>query len=91
MKDPRIVRAMGLCKKLVSSFSYSWRRKRELTKAQKNRNLPEHSLKTECPTRWGSRQAMIDRVLEQQKAIAQVLSNDRKVITIDCLTVNTIK
>lgn len=34
----------------------------------------EHSLKTECPTRWGSRQAMVDRVLEQQKAIAQVFS-----------------
>lgn len=34
----------------------------------------EHSLKTECPTRWGSRQAMVDRVLEQQEAIAQVFS-----------------
>lgn len=41
-------------------------------------NLPEHSLKTESPSRWGSRQVMIERVLEQQKAIAQVLSNDRK-------------
>ncbi|KAK1875931.1 Zinc finger BED domain containing protein 1 [Dissostichus eleginoides] len=78
MKDPRIGRAMGLCKKLVSSFSYSWKKKRELAVAQQQLNLPEHSLKTECPTRWGSRQAMIDRVLEQQKAIAQVLSNDRK-------------
>ncbi|XP_033995699.1 zinc finger BED domain-containing protein 1-like [Trematomus bernacchii] len=78
MKDPRIGRAMGLCKKLVSSFSYSWKKKRELAVAQQQLNLPEHSLKTECPTRWGSRQAMIDRVLEQQKAIAQVLSSDRK-------------
>ena len=78
MKDPRIGRAMGLCKKLVSSFSYSWKKKRELAVAQQQLNLPEHSLKTECPTRWGSRQAMIHRVLEQQKAIAQVLSSDRK-------------
>ncbi|XP_059922903.1 E3 SUMO-protein ligase ZBED1-like [Gadus macrocephalus] len=78
MKDPRISRAIGVCKKLVSSFSYSWKKKRELQLVQKQLNLPEHSLKTECPTRWGSRQAMIERVLEQQKAIAQVLSNDRK-------------
>lgn len=78
MKDPRIDRAMGVCKKLVSSFSYSWKKKRDLAEAQKQLKLPEHSLKTECPTRWGSRQAMIDRVLEQHKAIAQVLSSDRK-------------
>lgn len=69
---------MGVCKKVVSTFSYSWRKKKELTEAQKKLNLPEHSLKTECPTRWGSRQAMIGRVLEQQKVIAQVLSNDCK-------------
>ncbi|KAK0154076.1 hypothetical protein N1851_003848 [Merluccius polli] len=50
----------------------------ELAEAQKTVNLPEHSLKTECPTRLGSRQAMTGRVLEQQKAIAQVLSSDRK-------------
>ncbi|KAK0141200.1 Zinc finger BED domain-containing protein 1 [Merluccius polli] len=67
MKDPRISRAMGVCKRL-----------RALEEVQKQLNLPEHSLKTEFPTRWGSREAMIDRVLEQQKAIAQVLSNDRK-------------
>nr|XP_055053943.1 E3 SUMO-protein ligase ZBED1-like [Misgurnus anguillicaudatus] len=78
MKDSRIDRAMGVCKKLVSSFSYSWKKKRDLAEAQKQLNLPEHSLKTECPTRWGSRQAMISRVLEQHKAITQVLSSDRK-------------
>ncbi|KAL2081527.1 hypothetical protein ACEWY4_023380 [Coilia grayii] len=78
MKDHRICRAMGVCKKLVSSFTYSWKKKRDLEEVQKQLSLPKHSLKTECPTRWGSRQAMIDRILEQQKAIAQVLSNDRK-------------
>ena len=65
MKDPRIDRAVGHCKKLVSSFSYSWRRKRQLAEAQRELKLLKHTLKTECPTRWGSRQAMISRVLEQ--------------------------
>ncbi|XP_060764691.1 E3 SUMO-protein ligase ZBED1-like [Neoarius graeffei] len=78
MRDPRIDHAVGICKKLVSSFSYSWRRKRELAQAQKELKLPEHGLKTECPTRWGSRQAMISRVLEQHRAISQVLASDRK-------------
>ncbi|XP_073708964.1 E3 SUMO-protein ligase ZBED1-like [Garra rufa] len=78
MKDSRIERAVGLCKKIVAYFSHSWKRKRELAIAQKELNLPEHQLKTECPTRWGSRQAMVQRVLEQQTAIGHVLSSDRK-------------
>lgn len=78
MKDPRIDRAVGICKKLVSCFSYSWRRKKELAQAEKELKLPEHGLKMECPTRWGSRHAMIERVLEQQRAISEVLSSDRK-------------
>lgn len=60
----------AVCKKLENSFPFPIK-KREL-------NLSEQSLKTECPTRWGSRQAMIDRVLEQHTAIAQVLSSARK-------------
>ncbi|KAL3989107.1 hypothetical protein ACER0C_013425 [Sarotherodon galilaeus] len=77
MKDHRIERAVGVCKQVVSTFSFSWKKKRELKKAQIDLKLPDHSLKTECPTRWGSRQAMVSRVLEQQKAIARVLSQDR--------------
>ncbi|XP_058631608.1 uncharacterized protein LOC131540596 [Onychostoma macrolepis] len=65
-------------KKVVGCFSYSWRRRRELSEAQKELKLPQHKLKTECPTRWGSKQAMIARVLEQQCGISCVLSVDRK-------------
>ncbi len=46
---------------------------------QKELKLPEHQMKTECPTRWGSRQEIIQRILEQLPAISQVFSNDRKV------------
>lgn len=49
-----------------------------LKKAQQKLNLPEHTLITECPTRWGSRQKMIERVLEQQLAISDVISADKK-------------
>lgn len=78
LKDGRIDRALNVCKKVVGCFSYSWRRRRELSEAQKELKLPQHKLKTECPTRWGSKQAMIARVLEQQSAISFVLSADRK-------------
>jgi len=76
--DPRISRATGLCKKLVGHFSHSWKKKAALTEAQEELKLPKHALITECPTRWGSRQQMIERVLEQQKALSQILVADRK-------------
>ncbi|XP_039652399.1 zinc finger BED domain-containing protein 4-like [Perca fluviatilis] len=40
--------------------------------------LPTHQLVTESPTRWGSRQKMIERFLEQEKAIVRVLGSDKK-------------
>ncbi|KAL3972567.1 protein-disulfide reductase (glutathione) [Sarotherodon galilaeus] len=78
MKDACVERAIGKCKKIVSAFSYTWKRKREMANAQAELNLPPHRLITETPTRWGSRQQMIQRVLEQEKAISQVLKADRK-------------
>lgn len=78
MRDKRIERAMGVCKKVVGAFSFSWKKKKELAAAQKELDLPKHRLITESPTRWGSRHAMIARVLEQEKAISKVLSADRK-------------
>lgn len=70
-------RAVGVCKKVVSTFSYSWKKKSALSKAQERLHLPTHQLVTESPTRWGSRQKMVARVLEQQKAITEVLSSDK--------------
>lgn len=72
--DDRIARAAGLFKELVGHFSHSYKQKVALKEAQKEHSLPEHSLITECPTRWGSRQKMIARVLEQQRAISDILS-----------------
>lgn len=76
--DSRIQRALGVCKKIVTTFSHSWKKKRDLAKAQGDLSLPQHSLVTECATRWGSKQKMLQRILEQEAAIRQVLSGDRK-------------
>ncbi|XP_057691298.1 E3 SUMO-protein ligase ZBED1-like [Corythoichthys intestinalis] len=77
-KSDKIDRALSICKKLVGHFSHSWKARAALEDAQKELNLPSHSLITECQTRWGSRQMMISRILEQQRALAQVLSKDKK-------------
>ena len=76
--DKRIDRATGVCKKIVGHFSHSFKQKMALKDAQVSRNLPEHKLKTECQTRWGSRQQMMERILEQHQALYDVLSESAK-------------
>lgn len=71
-------REVGVCKRLMSAFSNSWKRRRELAKAQAELGLPVHLLITDTPTRWGSLQQMIERVIEQEKALSQVLRADKK-------------
>jgi len=44
--DNRIYRAFGICRKIVGTFSHSWKKRRELTKVQADLNLPNHSLVT---------------------------------------------
>ena len=76
--EPRVQRCLGLCRKLVSTFSHSWKKKRDLAKAQSDLGVPQHSLVTDCATCWGSQLRMIDRILEQEACIRQVLTVDRK-------------
>ena len=76
--DQRCERSLALCRKIVSAFSMSWKRKRDLAKAQLNLQLPEHTLVADSPTRWGSMAKMVARIMEQENAIRTVLSADRK-------------
>jgi len=50
--DRRCSRALGVARKIVSAFSLSWKRKRELSKAQVNLNLAQHSLVTVSILPW---------------------------------------
>ncbi|XP_078023585.1 E3 SUMO-protein ligase ZBED1-like [Epinephelus lanceolatus] len=74
----RTARAIGLCKSLVNTFNLSWIKRRDLRKAQSEANLPQHSLILDVATRWGTKQKMVERVLEQLPAIRHVLVQDRK-------------
>ncbi|KAA8590648.1 hypothetical protein FQN60_014582, partial [Etheostoma spectabile] len=70
--DRRVERAVGVCEKAVSTFSYSWEEKSALSKAQRRLHRPTDQLVTDSLTRWGLRQKMLVRVLEHQKAITSV-------------------
>ena len=76
VKDDRSVNhALGVCRRLVCTFSHNWRKRIELSRAQVDHGLPNHSLVADDPTQWGSQQKMIDCILEQESALCQVLSS----------------
>ena len=77
-KDPRCNRGSGVARKITSSFSMSWKRRRDLSQAQVDLNLPQHSLIADCVTRWGSSHKMVSRILEQEAAVRSVLGADRR-------------
>ena len=76
--DPRVSRATGVCRKIVCTFSHGWKKRRDLAKFQLEHGLPQHSLVTDCCTRWGSKQKMISRILEQEAAIRHIFGLDCK-------------
>ena len=78
-KDSRIDRVLGLCRRVIAAFSYSWKRQRDLREIQQQKDLPLKKLKRDVCTRWGSTAGMIERIVEQQDSIRVVLSQDRKV------------
>ena len=78
LADGRVERVLCVCRQIVSSFSYNWKRRRELAEEQEKCNLPKHKLKADVKTRWGSVFDMINRIMEQQEPIRIVLANDRR-------------
>ena len=79
LDDRRVTRVLKVCQQVIATFSRSWKKKRDLAKAQHEKQLPLHNLKADCVTRWGSSLAMLERITEQQEAIRIVLASDRKV------------
>lgn len=69
----RVQRVLGRCRKLVEHFNKSSKQTYKLREKQEMLQLPKHRLIQECITRWGSTLHMIERLMEQQAAIAAVL------------------
>ena len=69
----RVQRVLGRCRKLVEHFRKSTKETFKLREKQEMLKLPQHQLTQECTTRWGSTLGMLQRIMEQQAAIAAVL------------------
>ena len=78
LDNSQIQKALGRCRSLVECFSRSWKKSRDLQEKQTQLGLKNHKLIGAVSTRWGSTYEMIERILEQQQAIAAVLAEDRK-------------
>ena len=60
-------------RKLVKHFHKSSKATYKLAEKQQLLDVPQHKLKGDCVTRWGSTYTMLERLLEQQQAICAVL------------------
>lgn len=78
LEDCRVNRVVSVCKQVVSAFTRSWKKSRDLKEVQEEKRLPQHKLKVDVSTRWGSTIDMLHRVVEQQEAIRLVLASDHK-------------
>uniref|UniRef100_A0A1X7SLU2 DUF659 domain-containing protein n=1 Tax=Amphimedon queenslandica TaxID=400682 RepID=A0A1X7SLU2_AMPQE len=65
-----VQRVLGRCRKLVEHFNKSSKQTYKLREKQEMLQLPKHRLIQECITHWGSTLHMIERLMEQQAAIA---------------------
>ena len=64
---------LGRCQKCVEHFNKSTKATYKLREKQELLKIPQHALAQDCITRWGSTLHMLQRLQEQQAAIAATL------------------
>ena len=78
LDDLRVQRVLRKCKSVVATFSRSWKKQRDLAVSQEQKGLPQHKLKLNVVTHWGSSYEMVERMIEQMEAVRIVLASDRQ-------------
>lgn len=74
VKDQRITRVVGMCRRIVSIFSFSFKKSRTFKKVQQDLKLDDSKLKSDVATRWGSMFKMVKSVQDNQQAIQTFFS-----------------
>ena len=69
----KVKSCISQCKPVVSHFKKSMKDTYSLRDKQAMLQLPCHEFIQDCVTRWGSTLAMLERLMEQQAAIAAAL------------------
>lgn len=72
-----VSKMISKCRKLVGHFKHSTTMTSELRNRQKLLGEPEHSLIQDVPTRWNSTQLMLGRLVEQRRAIMDLMLDNK--------------
>ena len=70
MTQRAVIDMLARCRKIVGHFKHSHLAVERLNSIQKQLNLPEHKLVQDEPTRWDSTYYLLDRLVEQRRAIS---------------------
>lgn len=68
--------ALTCARKIVTHFNHSSTAQEKLKTIQKELNLPEHQLVQDVTTRWNSTYYMLERIVEQKRAISLYISDN---------------
>lgn len=75
LKEPRISKALGAARSLVTYFHSSEVATQKLKLKQEQMGTPQHKLSQDVPVRWNSSFYMIKRLLEQRWPVTAALSD----------------
>lgn len=74
-KNQPIISLLRASRKIVSVFSFSFKFRSSLKKAQKELNLPSTQLVNDVCTRWGSKLNMLERLQTQLPAVEKLFND----------------
>ena len=72
-----VKKALGRCRKCVEHFNRSTKATYKLREKQQLLKIPQHAVIQDCITHWGSTLHMLQRLQEQQAAIAATLMESK--------------
>lgn len=81
---PALQDLMRMSRRVCKHFSHSYAARNTLLKIQRQRNLPQHRLICDVPTRWNSALHMLDRLYEQRSAVTDYLMGQSGSFTPHC-------